>query len=48
MIDDGEDVQVTYDYQATDSTTTLVVGFLPLLLVVLIFVTLAAGVMRQF
>lgn len=48
LIDDGEDVQVTYDYQATDSTTTLVVGFLPLLLAVLIFVTLAAGVMRQF
>lgn len=48
LIDDGEELRVTYDYQATDSTTTLVLGFLPLLLGVLIFVTLAAGVMKQF
>jgi hypothetical protein len=30
LIDDGEDVKITYDYQATDGITSLVTGYLPL------------------
>lgn len=44
LIDDGEDVKVTYDYQATDELTALVLGFLPVMLGVLIFVPIAMRV----
>lgn len=47
LIDDGEDVKVTYDYQATGATTTLVAGFVPVMVAVLIFATLARGTMKQ-
>jgi len=30
LIDDGETVKITYDYQATDGITSLVTGYLPL------------------
>ena len=41
LIDDGEEVKVTYTYQATGSTTTLVAGFLPVMVAVLVFARLA-------
>lgn len=44
LIDDGEDVKVTYDYQATDELTALVLGFIPVMLGVLIFVPIAMRV----
>lgn len=43
LIEDGEQVKVTYDYQASDDLTTLVIGFVPLAIGLLIFV----GVARQ-
>lgn len=44
LFDEGEDVKVSYDYQAADATTTLVVGFIPLGVGLLIFVGVAKGV----
>jgi len=41
LIEDGEEVKVSYDYQASGSMTTLVVGFVPLMIGVLLFVVLA-------
>ena len=43
LIDDGEEVRVTYDYQATGGTTTLLAGFIPVMIGVLIFARLAMG-----
>lgn len=43
LIDDGEDVKVTYTYESTGSTTTLVSGFLPVMVAVLVFARLATG-----
>lgn len=42
LIDDGEDVKVSYDYQASGATTTLVIGFVPLMIGVLLFWTVAS------
>jgi hypothetical protein len=42
LIDDGEEVKVTYDYQATGSMTTLVAGYLPLGLGLIALVTVAS------
>jgi len=47
VVQDGEDVKVSYTYQAASATTTLVTGFIPLMIGVLIFTTLAAGVMDR-
>lgn len=44
LIQDGEDVKVTYDYQSTNETTTLVLGFLPVGVGVLIFAVVAQRV----
>lgn len=44
LIDDGEEVKVSYDYQASDPLTTLVVGFIPLAVGLLIFVGVAQRV----
>lgn len=44
LIDDGEEVQVTYDYQAADELTTLIVGFVPLAIGLLLFVGVARRV----
>lgn len=45
LIDDAEDVKVTYDYQATGTTTTLLAGFVPLMILLLIFVVVAQRTM---
>jgi len=45
LIDSGETVKVSYNYQATGTTTTLVEGFLPLMLGLVILVGVARGVM---
>lgn len=44
LIDDGEEALVTYDYQASGATTALVAGFIPLMLVLLLFVSVAMQV----
>lgn len=44
LIEDGEDVKVTYDYQATDSLTGLVAGYLPLGIGLLVMVTIATRI----
>lgn len=41
LIEDGEDVKVSYDYEASGATTTLVVGFVPLMIGVLLFTHVA-------
>lgn len=47
LIDDGEEVQVSYDYQATDDMTTMVIGFVPVMIGLLLFVVLAQRVQRM-
>lgn len=47
LIDDGEDMRVSYTYEATGSTTTLLVGFIPMMIGVLVFAKLARGATRQ-
>lgn len=43
-ISDGSEIKVSYDYQATDSTTTTVVTLIPLFMALLILGILAAKV----
>lgn len=43
-IGEGDELKVSYDYQATDGTTTTVAGLVPLFLLLLILVTIAAKV----
>jgi len=43
-VNDGDSVDLSYDYQATDGTTSTITGLLPLFVGLLILVTLAAGV----
>jgi hypothetical protein len=44
-ISDGETLNVTYDYQATDGATSTVLGFVPVMFGVLLFVAVSRGVM---
>lgn len=44
VVQDGEDVKVSYDYQATDGTTTTVLVLIPMFLALLILGVLAAKV----
>jgi hypothetical protein len=44
LIDDAEDVKVSYDYQASGQTTSLVAGFVPVMIVLLLFVSVAMQV----
>lgn len=44
LIQEGDEVRVSYTYVASDATTTLVVGFIPLGLGLLIFVGIARNV----
>lgn len=44
LIDDGEDVKVTYDWKATDGTTTLVITLIPLFMALLAMGVLASKV----
>lgn len=45
LIDDGENVKVTYDYKASNDTTTLIAGFIPVMIGVLLFFSLARKTM---
>jgi len=47
LIDDGEEVKVSYDYQATSGVTTTVAGFIPVMLGTLILFVVAQGVQRE-
>lgn len=44
LIQDGEDVKVSYEYQASGQTTALVAGFIPTMVVLLLFVLVAMEV----
>jgi hypothetical protein len=46
-VNDGETLNVSYDYQATDGQTTTVATLLPLLLALLLLVTLAGRIMTK-
>jgi hypothetical protein len=46
-IDDGEEVRVSYTYQATDGTTTTVLTMVPMFVGLLILGTIAARVMDE-
>lgn len=46
LIEDGEEIKVSYDWQASNSFTTTVVGFIPVMLATLIFAKLANGVTK--
>lgn len=42
VVSDGEQVDVSYDYQASSETTATIAGLVPLLAVLIILVTIAA------
>lgn len=44
---DGNLADVSYDYQATDGPATTVIGFVPVMFGLLLFVAAARGVQRQ-
>lgn len=46
-VNDGEELNVSYDYQATDDQTTTVLQLAPLLLALLLLVVLASRTMRS-
>lgn len=45
-IQDGEDIKVSYDYQAAGELASLVIGFIPVGFAVLLFAKLAFGAQR--
>jgi len=47
LIEDGEDIKVSYDYEASSDITATVVGFIPVMLGTLVFAKIAMGVNRQ-
>lgn len=44
-INDGDELRVSYEYEATDGTTSTVMGLIPMMLGLLILVTLAKPIM---
>jgi hypothetical protein len=46
-IDDGAPIKTTYEYRATDDSTTTVAGLVPLLAALLLLVFLANGIMTK-
>lgn len=46
-IADGETIGVTFDYEAADSLTTFIVGFIPVLMGVLAFVAVARPITQM-
>ncbi|MCG1002869.1 MULTISPECIES: hypothetical protein [Halobacterium] len=44
LIQDGEELRVSYTYQASGGTTALIAGFIPVMFVLLLFVTVAMKV----
>lgn len=47
LIDSGETVKVSYDYQASSELTSLILGFIPVMVGVLIFVPIATRVQEM-
>lgn len=47
LIDDGEDVKVSYTYQASGTLATTVIGFIPVMLGTLVLVVVARGVEKE-
>jgi len=47
LIQDGEEVKVSYDYQSTDGTTTTVLNLVPLLTALLVLGTLGFKVQKS-
>lgn len=43
LFDEGEEAKVSYTYEASDATTSLVVGFIPVGVALYIFVNVARG-----
>lgn len=46
-VSDGETIELSYDYQATDGTTSTITDLLPLFVGLLILVSIAAGVTNR-
>lgn len=46
-IEDGDELRASYEYEATDTMTTTVVGLLPLFLALLILGSLAGPIMEE-
>lgn len=46
-IDDGAPIKVSYEYRATDDSTTTIAGLAPLLAAILLLVTLANGLLTK-
>lgn len=44
IVDDGEDMKVTYDYQSTDDMTTTIIGYGPTFLALLLLTVVGARV----
>lgn len=47
LIEDGEDIKVSYTYQASGGLTTTVVGFIPVMLGTLVLYVISRGVMKE-
>lgn len=47
LIQDGEDIKVSYTYQASNESTSVILGFIPVMFGTLIFAKLAQGVQKQ-
>jgi len=46
IVQDGETIKVSYDYQASDGVATTVIGFIPVIMATLILFVLSQGVQR--
>lgn len=46
-VNDGDTVDIAYDYQATDGTTSTIADLLPLFVALLVLVTIAKGVTNR-
>lgn len=47
LIQDGEDLKVSYTYTASDQSTAMILSFIPVMFGTLIFAKLAQGVQKQ-
>jgi len=47
LIEDGEAMKVTYDYTASGSVTSTVVGFIPVMIATLLLFVISQGVIKE-
>lgn len=47
LIDDGEEIKVTYDYEATDGMTSTIIGYGPVFLGLLLLTTVGMKVQQE-